>query len=757
MGKTKPLRGIRSFAGKGGLLASTAILIGITGQAALAQGAGQYFERVATVPVFINLPNGADPTTETVAEIIAATADGMTLAYTDSPGDAIGIFDISDPTDPIPSGRVELGGEPTSVAISGSTVYAAVNTSESYTAPSGFVGAISLSDRTMGAQCDVQGQPDSIAVSPDGSYLAVVVENERDEDLNDGEIPQAPPGHLAVFALGDDGAITNCDAATIVDMTGLADVAPSDPEPEYVDINSDNIAVVTLQENNYLVLVDLASGSVTGHFSAGTVDLDAIDATEEGIIRGTDSLSDVPREPDAVTWLDTDRFATANEGDYLGGSRGFTIFSTDGTVLFDSGEGLEYLGMSYGHYPEDRAENKGVEPEGIDFGQYGDDALIFVASERGNFVAVYQDNGADTAPDLLQFLPTAVGPEGLLTLPDRDMFIVATEVDEEDNGLRATLAFYTRTADMDGYPTLVSDIDPATGAPIGWGALSGLVAAADDVNTLYAVSDSFYATSRIYTIDLSSTPARITDFVELTRDGEPVGYDLEGIALRDDGGFWLASEGHPGNERSNYILGVNTDGMVEQEITLPDDLVAQAVRFGFEGVASWADEGGERLIVAIQREWADDPDNQVKLGIYDPSSEAWSFVGYPIAEPMSERGGWVGLSEITYLGDQRFALIERDNQPGIYSAHKVVTVISLDGVDPVPYGETLPVVEPTVAIDLLPLLQASNGWISDKPEGLAVTSDGAVYLVTDNDGVDDATGETLLLNIGSADQLQAGN
>ena len=100
MGTLKLLRGVRSFAGKGGLLASTAILIGITGQAALAQGAGQYFERVATVPVFINLPDDTDPTTETVAEIIAATADGMTLAYTDSPGDAIGIFDISDPTDP---------------------------------------------------------------------------------------------------------------------------------------------------------------------------------------------------------------------------------------------------------------------------------------------------------------------------------------------------------------------------------------------------------------------------------------------------------------------------------------------------------------------------------------------------------------------------------------------------------------------------------------------------------------------------------
>ena len=59
---------------------------------------------------------------------------------------------------------------------------------------------------------------------------------------------------MAIFDLGADGKPTNCDAARIVAMTGLAAVAPDDPEPEFVDVNADNVAAVTLQENNHIAL-----------------------------------------------------------------------------------------------------------------------------------------------------------------------------------------------------------------------------------------------------------------------------------------------------------------------------------------------------------------------------------------------------------------------------------------------------------------------------------------------------------------------
>jgi DNA-binding beta-propeller fold protein YncE len=741
-------------------MAHSNLRLSLLGSAALAlvatpAAAADYFERVATWPVFLNLPAGVDPASQTVAEIVTATPDGMMLVYTDSPGERIGLIDLTDPAAPAPAGTVDVGGEPTAVTVVGTTVLAGVNTSESYTEPSGHVAAIDVEAGSM-LRCDVSGQPDSVTASPDGRFLAVAIENERDEEHDDGVIPQLPAGHLAIFELDDDGRPTNCDAVRLVDLTGLAEIAPDDPEPEFVAVNSDNTVVVTLQENNHIALVDLATGTVTAHFPAGSVDLAAIDTEDDGVIAGTGSLAAVLREPDAVSWLDTERFVTANEGDYEGGSRSFTIFSTTGDVLYESGNLLEHLGMAHGHYPEDRADNKGVEPEGAASGIYGDTPLFFVGAERGNFVAVFEDRQG-SEPALVQLLPTAVGPEGLLAIPQRDLFVVSSEVDSEEDGLRGTLGVYARTADTPAYPTVVSDTDPATGAPIGWGALSGLVADPADPNRLYGVSDSIYAVSRIYTIDTSEMPARITGYVDLAKDGAPAGYDLEGIAIRPDGGFWLASEGDPASEnplqQRSLLLAAAADGTVEREIALPDAAYEQAIRFGFEGVAARGEGEAERVVVAIQRGWKDDPENAAKLAIYSPAQDSWSFVRYPLEAPKSERGGWVGLSEVTHLDGDRFALIERDNQPGSYAAIKTITVVDLGGVEPAAWGEDLPLVEKAMAIDLLPEMQASGGWISDKAEGFAITADGRIFAVTDNDGVSDASGETLFLLLGTKDAM----
>ena len=50
--------------------------------------------------------------------------------------------------------------------------------------------------------------------------------------------------------------------------------------------------------------------------------------------------------------------------------------------------------------------------------------------------------------------------------------------------------------------------------------------------------------------------------------------------------------------------------------------------------------------------------------------------------------------------------------------------------------------------DLLPDYQALNGWVPDKPEGMTIDAEGNLVVVTDNDGVDDATGQTILFNLG---------
>ncbi len=352
---------------------------------ALALTAGQAvaemnFNRIASFPVVKNIAEGADTTRETSPEIIAATADGMTLVYTDSPLAVIGMIDITNPANPAPLGAMEVGGEPTSVGIVGTTAFVGVNTSESYTAPSGKLISVDIASKAETGACDLGGQPDSVAIAPDGSFVAVAIENERDEDLNDGIIPQLPAGSLALVPLKD-GAL-ECAGMTMASLTGLAEVAPTDPEPEFVDINALGEIVVTLQENNHIAVVD-RDGNVVSHFSAGAVDLESIDATDErGALIFTESQPGRLREPDAVKWIDDNHFATANEGDYEGGSRGWTIFHKDGTVVYENGTDFEKAIIKIGHYPDKRSDSKGVEPESVTAATFGGTPMIFVGAER---------------------------------------------------------------------------------------------------------------------------------------------------------------------------------------------------------------------------------------------------------------------------------------------------------------------------------------------------------------------------------------
>jgi len=46
--------------------------------------------------------------------------------------------------------------------------------------------------------------------------------------------------------------------------------------------------------------------------------------------------------------------------------------------------------------------------------------------------------------------------------------------------------------------------------------------------------------------------------------------------------------------------------------------------------------------------------------------------------------------------------------------------------------------------------------VQEKIEGLAVAGNGRLYLVTDNDGVDDANGETQFFDLGPVGEALAG-
>ena len=694
------------------------------------------FNRIASFPVNTNLPEGADPMSETSSEIITVSEDGMTLIYSDSPLGVIGLIDISDPANPQPGGTIALDGEPTAVSALGNTVFVGINTSTSYTEPSGHLLHIDLASGEAVADCDLGGQPDSTAVAPDGSFVTVAIENERDEDLGEGRVGQMPGGYVAIVPLAD--GRMQCDGLIQADVSGLAEVGADDPEPEFVDVSAAGEIAVTLQENNHIVVLNSA-GQVQSHFSAGAVTLEGVDTEEEGALRFTDTLEDVVREPDALQWIDNDHFVIANEGDMDGGSRGFTVFNKDGTEIYESGMSFEYAVIEIGHYPEERSGNKGVEPEGMEAATFGSVPMVVLLAERSSVAGVY-DMSDPANPVLAQILPTGLGPEGAIAIPERNLLAIANEVDlGPDGGVRAHVSLYEYQEAPASYPHLTSAGLKENGMPVGWGANSGMVAG--EGTTVYFVNDSFYGMQpSIFEVDTSQSPAQIVGVTRVTRNGAAAQkLDLEGITLDGEGGFWLASEGRTDRVIPHALYHVNADGQIEDEIGLPAELMAVERRFGFEGIT----RVGDTLWMAVQREWADDPENHVKLVAYNTETEEWGAVLYEKAAPEI---GWVGLSEIVAHGDHVY-VIERDNQIGAAAVTKKIYRIPAEQMVPAPLGGDLPVVSKEEVADLLPYLTSTGGYVLDKVEGLAILEDGTMWVSTDNDGVDDHSGETMFFTV----------
>ncbi len=735
--------------------------------------AGKFFNRTATFAVCAQVGSSCEDSTPTAAEIVAASEDGMTLVYTNSLKGEVGFVDIVDPANPKPLGQLNMGGEPTSVTVLGAHALVAVNTSQSFTNPSGKLVVVDMAKRRLVTEIPLGGQPDSVARSKDGKYVAVVIENERDETLNKGALPQAPSGYLTIV---DTIGAPATWKTRVVDLKGLATLYPDDAEPEYVSINDDNVAVVTMQENNHLVLVDLPTGKVMRHFSAGAVTLNQVDLTDAprpNLVSLTETQANRLREPDGVTWFSKTQFATANEGDWNGGSRGFTLFNSDGTVAYDAGNAMEHLVARIGHTNDKRSDAKGNEPENVAFGRYEGTDYLFVASERSSVVAVY-DMSQKNQPAFKQALPAALAPEGVLAIPARNLLIAASENDDRATSptIRSALNIYQYQSAPAAYPTIQS-VNRADGTPIPWSALSGLVAAPTG-STVYGIDDSFFRGNRIFEIDTSVKPASLrreiritdpngkiaalaavlpaakdanafdaTDLAALVNADGSVNLDPEGIALASSGGFWIASEGAGTvGEAARPVLSANlvfklsATGVIEDIIQLPAAVNAKQQRFGFEGIA----ESNGKLVVAFQRAWAGE--THPRIGVYDLAAKTWQFMFYPLDAVTSPNKGWVGLSDLTALGNNRFLVVERDNQGGPDARIKKLYRIDLNGVaDGATLGKTL-------VRDVLPDLRTTKGLTVEKIEGLAVMANGDVLLVNDNDGVDENNGETWLFNLG---------
>jgi DNA-binding beta-propeller fold protein YncE len=380
-------------------------------------------------------PNSAAPTfkslstfkvTGDVAEIVSASPDGNTLIYTDSERRELGFLDASNAASLSQSGTLGVNGEPTSVAFTKDGRFALA-----VVAGANELNVVNTQTRASVRRIALGGQPDSIAISPDGTFAAIAIENQRQNE--DAPMPQAPAGYVVVVKLTGEPAAWTTKRVNLAGLPGLR--FPTDPEPEFVAINAQNQAAVTLQENNAVAIINLQSGTVVRTWSAGSV-THAADTKDDGKIAFTDTITNSRREPDGIAWTPGGNLITANEGDYdldlqdgqFTGGRGFTIFSPTGTVLFDVADGLEQEAAKAGVYADGRSDNKGVEPEGVEVARISGRALAFIALERADAVAVY-DISSENAPRFVQILKTGKSPEGVKFLPNRNLLVTANEGD----------------------------------------------------------------------------------------------------------------------------------------------------------------------------------------------------------------------------------------------------------------------------------------------------------------------------------------
>jgi hypothetical protein len=738
-----------------------------------------------------SLPSG-------LAEIVDVTADGNALVFTNASDSELGVVDITNAAAPQLLATIQVNGEPTSVAVAGRYAYATVwvdAPAEGQPPPAFLPGKLVVVDlldpanpAVVGA-IDIGYHPDSVKAREIGgvTYCVVAVENQPVVVVNglvtDDEEPGnpsdvSPAGLIQVVRVDP----TNLAGATVTSLaipaaalTAAGCYYPNDPQPEFVAWVG-NVATVTLQENNGTAVLDMSNPdapTLSRVFSNGIASSRPADLDEDADF-GFDDVypDDAPavqdgggnllpaglRYPDACAIApdgSTIYFADEGEMNFTGG-RGFSWFTPDGTFVADDAGVVEQTALVFSHYPEGRSANKGAEMEGCATARFGSRDFLFVSSERGSFVNVYDIRNA-AEPRFVQLLPTGISPEGIVAIPSRRLLVTA---DEESGTLTLFEGVVGPYLPSPAQPVLYS-ADLATP----WAALSG-TCRGDLPFRFYAVPDNAVSPTRVYSVRTGLRFAPVNEVLTLTRNGTPVGYDGEGIA-RDtsivapaNAGFWIGVEGNASSS-PNLAVQIDATGAVLREIQLPFAIDAAAdpalggfaqpsagggkIRSnGFEGLTLSAD--GRFLYAAIQRgfvgEFGTGP-RYTRIARYDLQQVAngsaptnglriggdWDFFFYELDS--NDPTNWAGLSEVVALDGGELIVIERNQGIGIEATLKRIYRFSLNGL--APDADGAPGAGDTVTKVLIRDVLADFGPY-EKIEGIVVGWFDDLWILMDNDG-----------------------
>ena len=281
------------------------------------------------------------------AEIVSYDASTKRLYVANSVGGKLDILNLANPAaiTSIASIDIKTYGGINSVYARGGVVACALEGTNPQAS-----GSVVFFDQNgvFQKQVTVGAMPDMVTFSPDGRYVLTANEGEPNAAYT-----ADPEGSVSVIDISGgvasltqasvttaDFAVYNSQAAALraqgIRIYGGLASAPAtvaqDLEPEYVAVSANSqTAYITLQENNAIAVLDLATKQITGLRPVGYTDhrqpgrsLDASDQTTDVLIANWPIKG--MRQPDAIAAFEvggTAYLLTANEGD----ARDYSAFS----------------------------------------------------------------------------------------------------------------------------------------------------------------------------------------------------------------------------------------------------------------------------------------------------------------------------------------------------------------------------------------------------------------------------------------------
>lgn len=494
------------------------------------------------------------------AEITAYDAASKRLFVVNGANGTVDVLDLATPSAPKRVGTISvssMGAAVNSVAVHDGLVALAIEASPKTSA--GTVAFYNAADLKFVNSVKVGALPDMLVFTPDGSKVLVANEGEPNSyGLPDSSDPEGSISIITVNRGGTPSVATadfksfNGQEAALraqgIRIFGPGASAAQDFEPEYITVSDDGrTAWATLQENNAIATIDVASARITSvkplgfknHNVAG-MGMDASD--EDG---GTNTNSGTPLVriapqpvkgmylPDAIASYSVDGvryLITANEGDaradwpgfneetrvrahctagldpavfpdaanlildsnlgrlrvttspngantgnavgknaagqctelYSFGGRSFSIWNTDITRVYDSGDEFEqrtkalpnvkFNASNDNNDLDGRSASKGPEPEGVVVGKFGNKTYAFIGLERVGGVMVY-DVSKPASASFVTYLNTRdgdkgdLGPEGLTLIPankspnNKPLLVVGNEVSGTTAIMQINLSF----------------------------------------------------------------------------------------------------------------------------------------------------------------------------------------------------------------------------------------------------------------------------------------------------------------------------